>query len=240
MGIKTHSGFEILTPTPLDLRVQTATTITRDAIPAIKRYEGMQVYVIADTKTYVLKGGVLNANWVELGAAGGGGGALYDFCCTQGPLDLGTTIPSDNVGAVVNMFQDVQWNIGSIYNTTTGRITLPVDGILSLNLVSLFPPATWGSGAITGFAIWKTNFFGGVGATLEKIAGRNIRDAIINTRMYVDATNVKVKGLAGDVFIPAVFQNSGASLVLGGSTPSGTTGTTNNANSYIQGSLVPT
>lgn len=42
-----------------------ANTTERDAISAERRKEGMLVKVIADAKTYELKGGVLNTHWVE-------------------------------------------------------------------------------------------------------------------------------------------------------------------------------
>lgn len=48
-----------------------ASTVERDAIPAERRSEGMLVRVIADSKNYVLSGGILNANWIEFAASGG-------------------------------------------------------------------------------------------------------------------------------------------------------------------------
>ena len=47
-----------------------ADTTARDAIPAARRYEGMLCYVVADTGTYQLQGGVDNANWTSFGGAG--------------------------------------------------------------------------------------------------------------------------------------------------------------------------
>lgn len=49
---------------------------TRDAIPAQRREEGMAVYVVADGKKYILKGGTDNTNWVE-DAGGGADGTTF-------------------------------------------------------------------------------------------------------------------------------------------------------------------
>lgn len=46
------------------------TTTSRDAIPAARRSEGMMVYVEADEKVYILKGGVTNSDWEELAVQG--------------------------------------------------------------------------------------------------------------------------------------------------------------------------
>lgn len=51
---------------PLGSFRSVATTVARDAIIAGERVEGMICYVVADSKHYFLKGGILNTHWVAL------------------------------------------------------------------------------------------------------------------------------------------------------------------------------
>lgn len=73
MGIVLASNFDVNAALPLDSRDTVADNTERDAINAGRRYLGMKVYSVADKKTYVLKDGILNANWKE---DGGGGGTI--------------------------------------------------------------------------------------------------------------------------------------------------------------------
>jgi hypothetical protein len=102
MGIPLGSSFTVNTALPLDDRCQVVSIVARDAISALRRYQGMQVYVIADTKTYVLKTGVTNADWVELAGSGGGSltsgsekfsgdSILTSFTLTGNPSSLNNT-----------------------------------------------------------------------------------------------------------------------------------------------------
>jgi hypothetical protein len=59
--------FDRVIPQPIETNRQVATLTARNAIPSSKRWEGMQVYVVADRTTYELNGGILNANWIEKG-----------------------------------------------------------------------------------------------------------------------------------------------------------------------------
>jgi hypothetical protein len=68
LAINLSSQFDVNAQIPLDSRTTVADTTARDAIPAIQRYEGLTVYCLADEKTYQLKGGILNTDWVEFGA----------------------------------------------------------------------------------------------------------------------------------------------------------------------------
>lgn len=53
-----------------------ATTTERDAIPSLRRVEGMIVTVTADGNWYQLIGGILNANWSIVNFGGSGAGKL--------------------------------------------------------------------------------------------------------------------------------------------------------------------
>lgn len=58
-GIAISTGFDLNSPVPLDSRAVTDTVITRDAIPAIRRYVGLRVYVVSTGAEYRWDG----TNW---------------------------------------------------------------------------------------------------------------------------------------------------------------------------------
>ena len=64
MSIVLGSNFRLNTALALDDRSQFATLALRDALPLLRRWEGMQVYVLEDDSTYQLVGGIDNINWV--------------------------------------------------------------------------------------------------------------------------------------------------------------------------------
>ena len=70
MGIPLASSFDVNAAIPLDSRQQKADITARNAIPSTSRWMGMTVYVLADGKTYQLKGGLLDANWTDISASG--------------------------------------------------------------------------------------------------------------------------------------------------------------------------
>jgi len=74
-GIPLSSNFTVNTALPIEDRMSVANVTARDAIPTLRRWEGMLVYVVAEQKHFTLISGVTNTDWVEL-AGGGGGGNL--------------------------------------------------------------------------------------------------------------------------------------------------------------------
>jgi len=70
MGIVLASNFDVNAALPLDSRESVANTTARDAIVSGRRWQGMQVYVVADQKVYYLKSGITNSDWAELGSSG--------------------------------------------------------------------------------------------------------------------------------------------------------------------------
>lgn len=79
MGIALGSNFTVNTALPLDDRILVADLTARDAIPALRRYLGMEVYVESEEVKYFLKGGIDNANWEEAGTGSGGGGSRLNL-----------------------------------------------------------------------------------------------------------------------------------------------------------------
>jgi hypothetical protein len=71
MSIQVNDGFKVNTNIPVDSRYVVADLTARDAVDPLVRYDGLATYVRSTQTTYRLKGGILNANWVEDGGAGG-------------------------------------------------------------------------------------------------------------------------------------------------------------------------
>ncbi|AGO48026.1 phage tail protein [Cellulophaga phage phi12:1] len=53
---------------PIETYRQVLTISNRDSIPTSIRWQGMIVYVVSDSMSYILKGGTTNSDWVELGS----------------------------------------------------------------------------------------------------------------------------------------------------------------------------
>lgn len=66
-GIQLAFSFERTTASPLDFYNTVADSTARDAIPSGLRHLGLKTFSVADGKTYVLKAGVTNSDWVEDG-----------------------------------------------------------------------------------------------------------------------------------------------------------------------------
>lgn len=73
MGITLGSNFTVNTALPLDDRNTVADLTARDAIDSGRRYLGLEVFVVSNSKKYTLKSGITNSDWVELTSGSGGG-----------------------------------------------------------------------------------------------------------------------------------------------------------------------
>lgn len=71
MAILIGSNFSVSTNLHIDDRAIMATLAERDAIPAGRRYLGMQVFVEENSTNYQLLGGIENVNWVKMSDANG-------------------------------------------------------------------------------------------------------------------------------------------------------------------------
>lgn len=71
-GIPVTSSFTMNAALPLDDRATVADLTARDALPALRRWEGMLVYVVSEQKHFTLKGGIADVNWSELSGSGAG------------------------------------------------------------------------------------------------------------------------------------------------------------------------
>lgn len=91
MAINIGSNFLLGSGIPLDGRTVVADTTARDVIPAIERYDGLIVYTTTGSKNYQLRGGVLNANWVDITSGAVVPAALTKIDDTNVTLTLGGT-----------------------------------------------------------------------------------------------------------------------------------------------------
>jgi hypothetical protein len=91
MAIPIGSNFLLGSGLPLDGRTVVANTTARDAIPSIQRYDGLIVYTTATSKNYQLRGGILNANWVDMTTGAVTPSALTKVDDTNVTLTLGGT-----------------------------------------------------------------------------------------------------------------------------------------------------
>ena len=159
MGITLASNFDVNAALPLDSRMIVADLTARDAIAAGRRFQGMCVYVVADTLTYQLKGGITNIDWVEFGSGiaaatfvekfSGDGGTLL-FTLANDPLAIENTqvyidgVYQQKTTSYILNTTDVEFveappigvdNIEVMYTTPTGALVIPDNYITSTHII---------------------------------------------------------------------------------------------------------
>lgn len=159
MGITLASNFDVNAALPLDSRMVVADLTARDAIAAGRRYTGLIVYVVSDTVTYQLKGGITNGDWVEFGSGtaaatfvesfSGDGGTLT-FTLANDPLAIeNTMVFVDGVYQQKNVAYDLispdiefieappvgVGNIEVMYTTPTGALVIPDNYITTTHII---------------------------------------------------------------------------------------------------------
>jgi len=160
MGITLASNFDVNAALPLDSRMIVADLTARDAIAAGRRFQGMCVYVVADTLTYQLKTGILNADWVEYGGGAGaavtyvqkfsGDGGSLTFTLAADPLAIENTMvfvdgvyQQKTLSYVLNT-PDIDFvvappigtdNIEVIYATPVSPLVIPDDYITTVHIL---------------------------------------------------------------------------------------------------------
>lgn len=127
MAINLNSNFSEQAALPLDDRTVVADTTARDAIASGRRYEGLQVYIVADETSYQLQGGLTNSDWVEVGTGGSGsGGGGMVIVATQSITASGTI----TLDAAIQQLLKVQGNSGAQSASITPFNTPPSDGTI--------------------------------------------------------------------------------------------------------------
>jgi hypothetical protein len=145
MGIEISSEFDVQTALPIDSRFVVADLTARDAIPALRRYEGLICYVEAEETNYQLVGGIADGDWAELSGSGGGGGILSVADLTaRDAIDVG-----DRYEGLIAYVVSEQKNYQLIGGTTNGDWTLLYSeggtGFFDVvtRVYSAFGTATW-------------------------------------------------------------------------------------------------
>lgn len=159
MGITLTSNFDVNAALPLDSRMVVADLTARDAIAAGRRFQGMCVYVLADTLTYQLKTGILNTDWVEYGGtsaatfveAFSGDGGTLTFTLANDPLAIENTmvfvdgVYQQKTLSYTLSTTDVTFdvappigvdNIEVMYTTPTGALVIPDDYITTVHILN--------------------------------------------------------------------------------------------------------
>lgn len=70
MGINLTTNFNPQAGLPLDNRMVFDTIALRNGLESLRRYEGLTAYVVETSTLYILSGGILDANWVEMATGG--------------------------------------------------------------------------------------------------------------------------------------------------------------------------
>jgi hypothetical protein len=212
MSIPLSSNFDVNAALPLDARFIVADLTARDAIIAGKRYLGMLVYVISDTKTYQLKTGILNSDWIEFGSGGAtinvekfsGNGATTTFTLA---LNAGST---ENTNVYIS---GIYQNKVAAYSLVTGTNIVftgpPAIGVNNIEVVYATPVASFvladgsvttaklANGAVTNSklavgAVGTTNIIAGSVGTTELADGAVTANKIGNGEI----TQFKIASLA--------------------------------------------
>jgi hypothetical protein len=123
MSILITDSFGVQTTKPIDDRITAADITARDAIVAGRRFQGLQCYVVSDTKTYVLKTGITNGDWAELGSAGTPSNIISDTFNGTGSQTI-FTLTSDP-GSITNthIFVDGVYQAKATYSISTTTLT---------------------------------------------------------------------------------------------------------------------
>ena len=127
MGIALSSNFDLSAQLPLDARQVKATTVARDAIPAVERYDGLIVYVLADSKNYQLQGGIDNADWVDISSSGGSSSFTG---LTDTPASISTSqYLRGNTGGTALEFRTIANVLSDIGAVPTSRTVTGINSI---------------------------------------------------------------------------------------------------------------
>lgn len=135
MSFNIATNFLLSTPLPLDQRTVAASQAVREAIPAIRRFDGLHCYQVDTATNWQLQGGVANANWTQVGAAY----PSWNKYVNSDPL-VGNDANDGSVGA--------PWL--TIAHAMT-QLPMVIDGDMQLNLAAsavnydrITPPSTYG------------------------------------------------------------------------------------------------
>lgn len=160
------SQFDRKIAMPIETFRQVQTINLRDAIPTNIRWEGMIVYVVSESLSYVLVGGLSNSQWVDLGTLVNvtvrdnltSTSTTDALSANQGRIlrglidNIPVGVDWGNIGGTLSDQTDLQSALNSKENTITGGATT----ITSSNLTANRALISNGSGKVAVSAVTNT------------------------------------------------------------------------------------
>jgi hypothetical protein len=170
----------------------------RNAITPARRSEGMLVFCVGDGKFYQLKGGLLDANWIEITIGGGGGGTTADATTlAKGVIklagDLSGTADLPLVAAIGGIpVSQVVTGMGILseatdQNALSTLVKRDASGNFSANMImanitgNLTGTATISSGSVDGTVVGGTTPAAGSFTSLIASSGLSVTGNIVAT-----------------------------------------------------------
>lgn len=197
-GIQLGFPFERTTPSPTDFYAKVADLTARDAIPPGIRYQGMTTYVLSDTKTYQLKTGITNSDWVEYGASSAiviqtdefsGNGSTTGFTLTSAPGGI------DSLQVFIQGIRQYPTTDYTVSGTTLTFSTAPVTGTNNV-LVQYGAPLSIGTpsdSSVTQVKMAGRSTIPGATAAVGEIAlSASSGNFSTTSSTLVDVTNLSV------------------------------------------------
>jgi len=176
MGIVITSNFTVNTNLPIDDREVAADVTARDAIGSTRRYIGLKVFCVAEAKTFVLKTGIANGDWVEDGGSGSGVTTVADLTARNNIVTSSVPLaPTAGMLVYVTADGNTYQLKGGITNGDwvlfSGRLIVTLAAIANLTTIA------------------ATNFPCGADYTVY-IQGASAPRALLNT-LPIDTANMK-------------------------------------------------
>ncbi|AGO49222.1 structural protein [Cellulophaga phage phi18:2] len=180
------SQFDRKIALPIETYRQVLTISNRDSIPTSIRWQGMIVYVVSDSMSYILKGGVTNSDWVELGS-------LVNLTVRNNLTSTSTTDAlSANQGRILN-----DTKIGDA--PIDGAQYVRKDGAWSVVTGGGGSAASWGT--ITGTLSSQTDLQNALNSKL------NLSGGTITGDLFIKGTKIRDNSITSTV----ISNNSGSS-----------------------------
>lgn len=216
MGITLASNFDVNAALPLDSRMVVADITARDAIVAGRRYLGMTVYVVADTITYQLKAGILNADWVEYG----GGGSAITYVETFSGDGIATVFSLANDPLAI---ENTQVYINGVYQQKTAAYTLATTDVT----FTAAPPTGTDNIEVIYTTPTSTAVIPDGAITTAKIADGSITDAKLNLTMFTKpvAYTPTWTGVGTPITSTLWWKRDNSEIIIWGTMTSGTVST---------------
>lgn len=191
-GIPLSSGFNVGAGIPLELKKIQPTLASRDAIPEIQRYEGLEVYVESEEKYFYLKGGITNSDWEERASGSGDNyvhptyinypNGFYKITTnTLGHVTAATAVIKSDITSLGIPGQDTVYTHPNHNSQTSGLYKITVDSLGHVSEVTSVIASD-----IIGLGIPAQDTTYATITQLEIINGTVTADRVITPKLLVD------------------------------------------------------